>query len=77
MAVKSYVFSNEYGQLGFTVSSDGGTTPTQIPLGWVELTYDTVTLAQLQTGTDTTGYLISPKILADYIASLDATNVSY
>lgn len=37
----------------------------------------TVTLAQLQTGTDTTGYLISPKVLADYIASLDATNVSY
>ena len=32
MAVKSYVFSNEYGQLGFTVSSDGGTTPAQIPL---------------------------------------------
>ncbi len=38
---------------------------------------DTVTLTQLQTGTDTTGYLISPKVLADYIASLDATNVSY
>ena len=37
----------------------------------------TVTLAQLQTGTDTTGYLISPKVLADYIASLDATNTSY
>ena len=40
-------------------------------------TYDTVTLNQLQTGTDTTGYLISPKVLADYIASLDATNVAY
>lgn len=37
----------------------------------------TVTLTQLQTGTDTTGYLISPKVLADYIASLDATNVAY
>lgn len=37
----------------------------------------TVTLTQLQTGTDTTGYLISPKVLADYIASLDASNVSY
>lgn len=37
----------------------------------------TVTLQQLQTGTDTTGYLISPKVLADYIASLDATNVAY
>lgn len=37
----------------------------------------TVTLAQLETGTDTTGYLISPKVLADYIASLDATNTAY
>lgn len=39
--------------------------------------YTVVTLQQLQTGTDTTGYLISPKVLADYIASLDATNVAY
>ena len=39
--------------------------------------YTVVTLAQLQTGTDTSGYLISPKVLADYIASLNATNVAY
>lgn len=39
--------------------------------------YAVATLAQLQTGTDTNGYLISPKVLADYIASLDATNVAY
>ena len=39
--------------------------------------YTIVTLAQLQTGTDTSGYLISPKVLADYIASLNATNVAY
>lgn len=39
--------------------------------------YSIVTVAQLETGTDTTGYLISPKVLHDYLVSLDATNTAY
>lgn len=39
--------------------------------------YSVVTVAQLETGTDTTGYLISPKVLHDYLVSLDATNTAY
>lgn len=32
MSVKTYTFTNEYGQLKFTASSGGETTPSQIPL---------------------------------------------
>lgn len=56
---------------GILVNSAGGETIVSLDDSYV------LSVSELTSGTSTTGKLISAKVLVDYIASLDATNVEY